>query len=120
MRTIALLALILSAAAGCQDRRFAHVGGGPAGKEYGMLLKSIDAYAKKNGLTRNEAIRELRTKADWAAAEGQNSCCPGHGHPQHAHAWATPPRVGASDPPGHAYAGEMPAAYESRRAFGAP
>ena len=72
MRSSLLLVLmILLAAAGCQDRRFINFGRDKNGREYGMLLKSVDQYAKKEGLSREEAIRQLRQQADAAAAQGQ-------------------------------------------------
>ena len=77
MRKTLLLALvILVAVAGCQQRRFANVGTDKAGTdkagtEYGMLLKSIDEYAKKQGISREEAIRQLRQQANAAAAQRQ-------------------------------------------------
>ena len=72
MRNSLLLALaVLVAVAGCQQRRFTNVGKDKSGREYGMLLKSVDEYAKKEGLSREEAIRQLRQQADAAAVEGQ-------------------------------------------------
>lgn len=70
MRNSLLLALaVLVAVAGCQQRRFTNVGKDKDGREYGMLLKSVDEYAKKEGLSREEAIRQLRQQADAAAIE---------------------------------------------------
>ena len=34
-------------------------------------MKSVDEYAKKQGISREEAIRQLRQQADASAAEGQ-------------------------------------------------
>lgn len=38
-------------------------------EEYRLLLESIDEYARKNGLTRREAIRQLREEADRYAMQ---------------------------------------------------
>ncbi|MCS7305441.1 MAG: hypothetical protein NZ602_10095 [Thermoguttaceae bacterium] len=38
-------------------------------EEYRLLLKSIDEYARKNGLTRQQAIRQLREEADRYAMQ---------------------------------------------------
>ncbi len=38
-------------------------------EEYRLLLKSIDEYARKNGLTRQQAIRQLREEADRYALQ---------------------------------------------------
>jgi hypothetical protein len=41
----------------------------PQDPEYRLLLQSIDEYARKNGLTREQAIRQLREEADRYALQ---------------------------------------------------
>lgn len=38
-------------------------------EEYRLLLKSVDEYARKQGLSREQAIRQLRAEADRYALE---------------------------------------------------
>ncbi len=75
MRKWIVVMALAAAAAGCQGRTFMNVGKGRQGDEYGMLLKSVDAYAKKSGLTRDQAIRQLREEADRNAREGHANSC---------------------------------------------
>ena len=92
-RTVFLaIALAAAAAAGCQNRTFLNVGKVGGDPEYGLLLKSIDQYARKHGLSRDQAIRQLREEADRNAREGRNACCPSHGG-------AVPASYEAADPP---------------------
>lgn len=66
---ILLVVAVVAASAGCQERRFLNLGRNKADREQAMLTRSVDDYAKKQGLSRDEAIRELRQKADATAAE---------------------------------------------------
>jgi len=76
MRELLLVCAVLAAAAaGCQQRRFVNIGSDKNGREQGMLLRSVDEYARKQGISREEAIRELRQKADASAAQGGTCGC---------------------------------------------
>jgi hypothetical protein len=70
-RTLWVVALLVATMAGCPPRQLANTRNDEA-----MVIQSVDAYAKKHGLAREEAARELRAKADQAAA--QEKAQPGH------------------------------------------
>lgn len=62
---VVLLALV----SGCQGRSITNWWYERQDPEYRMLLQSVDEYARKNGLTREQAIRELRERADHDALQ---------------------------------------------------
>ncbi len=113
MRTMVLaVALLAVAAAGCQNSTFL-LPGKKKPDDYGLLLKSIDAYAKRNGLTREQAIRQLREDADRNAREGHADCCPtasGRTPPNKTGQWA---RAEGRSRPGTPSPEVVPAGYEA-------
>ena len=66
--------MVLAATVGCRGSgslsdRMANWWRSPQDPEYRLLLQSIDEYARKNGLSREQAIRQLREQADQYALQ---------------------------------------------------
>jgi|GEM_PF-2172839 len=84
--------MVLMGVMGCQGGgsftdRLASWWRSPQDPEYRLLLQSIDEYARKNGLTREQAIRQLREQADQYALQQRQqgpfyAQQPGDGTPQ--------------------------------------
>ena len=67
-RVLLALLLLLLAAPGCRNRGFIN-GGGFGGNEAGVAIESVDRYAKQHGLTREEALRQIRQQQRELAEE---------------------------------------------------
>ena len=74
-QSLLILAVVAAMAAGCQQRRFVNVGTDNNGRVQGMLLRSVDEYARKEGISREQAIRQLRQQADVPASQGGTCGC---------------------------------------------
>ena len=64
-----VLGALLVASAGCRQPGPMSAVKGTDAEQYALVVKSVDQYAEKQGLSREEAIRELRQKANASAQD---------------------------------------------------
>jgi len=65
--------VLLGLVSGCQGQSIFTWWKSRQDEEYRLLLKSVDEYARKQGLSREQAIRQLREEADRYALEQQRT-----------------------------------------------